>query len=255
MELWIAIALLAGAHVFTVRLWLRNRELVRTFRAFAPIENAYAEVQRATAEAAQLRTAARTETDRLRADVRAESDSLRALTQAETGRLRDSANDEIKVAIQEGTSSLAALRLQREALSADYATAHALYERLRRELSLLEENAEDVSVGLYKPHYTFESSEAYRKALDMIWNHERVMVKGGIAARCAQSWEVQGDKRAGERMTKQYLKLILRAFNSECDAAIAKVTWSNITKMEERIRKSHEILNDLGSVMKMAVSV
>jgi hypothetical protein len=54
-------------------------------------------------------------------------------------------------------------------------------------------------------------------------------------------------------MTKQYLKLILRAFNGECDAAIAKVSWNNVTKMEERIRKTFETINDLGGVMEMRI--
>lgn len=55
-------------------------------------------------------------------------------------------------------------------------------------------------------------------------------------------------------MTKQYHTLLLRAFNGECDAAVANVAWNNVTKMEERIRKAHSVLNDLGSVMQMSVT-
>jgi hypothetical protein len=33
-------------------------------------------------------------------------------------------------------------------------------------------------------------------------------------------------------MQKQYCKLMLRAFNGECDAAIAKVAWNNASRME-----------------------
>jgi flagellar biosynthesis GTPase FlhF len=52
-------------------------------------------------------------------------------------------------------------------------------------------------------------------------------------------------------MTKQYTKLLLRAFNAECDAAIAKVTWTNLATMSQRIRKSFDALNQLGTVMQM----
>ena len=55
-------------------------------------------------------------------------------------------------------------------------------------------------------------------------------------------------------MTKQYTKLMLRGFNGECDAAVANVSWNNIDRMEERVRKSFEAVNQLGSVMHMSVT-
>jgi hypothetical protein len=47
---------------------------------------------------------------------------------------------------------------------------------------------------------------------------------------------------------------LLRAFNGECEAAVANVSWNNVTKVEERVRKSFEALNQLGSVMQMSVT-
>ncbi|HEX2955531.1 MAG TPA: DUF4041 domain-containing protein, partial [Chitinispirillaceae bacterium] len=41
---------------------------------------------------------------------------------------------------------------------------------------------------------------------------------------------------------------MLRAFNGECDAALAKVRWDNAIKMEERIQKSFETINKSGEV-------
>jgi hypothetical protein len=55
-------------------------------------------------------------------------------------------------------------------------------------------------------------------------------------------------------MVKQYTKLMLRAFNGESDAAIANVTWNNISKMQERVRKSFESINDLGGVTHVSVT-
>jgi hypothetical protein len=43
----------------------------------------------------------------------------------------------------------------------------------------------------------------------------------------AISWTVGNSSREGERMQKQYSKLLLRAFNGESDAAIGKVAWNN----------------------------
>ncbi len=50
------------------------------------------------------------------------------------------------------------------------------------------------------------------------------------------------------------LKLVLRAFNGECDAAVANVSWNNITKMEERIRKSCDAIKQLASVLQVSIT-
>ena len=47
-------------------------------------------------------------------------------------------------------------------------------------------------------------------------------------------------------MTNQYKKLMLFAFNGECDGLIAKVKWNNASKTKERIIKAFETINKLG---------
>jgi len=53
---------------------------------------------------------------------------------------------------------------------------------------------------------------------------------------------------------KQASKLMLRAFNGECDAAIAKVSWNNIGNMEARIEKAYEAINKLGSSNQISIT-
>jgi DNA repair exonuclease SbcCD ATPase subunit len=55
-------------------------------------------------------------------------------------------------------------------------------------------------------------------------------------------------------MQKQLSKLMLRAFNGECEAAVARVTWNNATKMEERVRKAFEAINSLGTVVMVSIT-
>jgi hypothetical protein len=43
---------------------------------------------------------------------------------------------------------------------------------------------------------------------------------------------------------------MLRAFNGECDAALSKVRWDNIQKMEERVKKSVETMCPFGKSAK-----
>lgn len=47
-------------------------------------------------------------------------------------------------------------------------------------------------------------------------------------------------------MTKKQVKLMLRAFNGESDAAIAKVSYSNADSMLRRIERAYEAINKLG---------
>jgi LPXTG-motif cell wall-anchored protein len=164
------------------------------------------------------------------------------------------AREEAQRLRSEAVAEVALQKREKERLAGEYVAGRALYDKLRAEIDLLEENVEAIAVGLYKPHYDYDSSTAYREAQDALWAKQKEMVKAGKAVVSAKAWQVQGDSRAGERMTKQYLKLILRAFNGECDAAIARVSWNNVTKMEERIRKTCEAINELGGVMEMRIT-
>jgi Domain of unknown function (DUF4041) len=63
--------------------------------------------------------------------------------------------------------------------------------------------------------------------------------------------EQQARGRADAEAVQQ---LLLRAFNGECDAAIAKVAWNNAVRMEERIRKAFDAINQPGDVMTVSLS-
>ncbi len=142
---------------------------------------------------------------------------------------------------------------ERQTLGAEYQQARQLYDRLKREVSLLEENLEDISYGLYKPHYDFDTSEDYRQRLDQIREQKKQLVRNELATKCLVEWTVGGSRREGERMQKQLAKLMLRAFNGESDAALANVRWNNITRMEERLQRAHEAINKLGTVMQVSI--
>ena len=47
-------------------------------------------------------------------------------------------------------------------------------------------------------------------------------------------------------MVKEHAKLMLRAFNGECDAAVGKVKYNNVNNFESRIDRSLKAINKLG---------
>ncbi len=128
-------------------------------------------------------------------------------------------------------------------------------EALQGELKPLEEEADLRSFGFYKPHYQFEQVESYEVELERIRELQKGMLKAKTAAVCSAEWSVNGSRVEGRKQIKDTLKLILRAFNGESDAAVAKVRYNNIQTMEARIRKAWEALNDLVDVQKCRIVV
>ena len=134
----------------------------------------------------------------------------------------------------------------RMALDPEYQTALAKYEELKKEIAVAEESLEDISFGLYKPHFTFQTPEEYKVKIELLRNQQRGVVRQGGAAECPVQWTVNNSKTEGKRWVRLNSKLILRAFNGECEAAIANISWNNAQRMEERIRKALIDINKMG---------
>lgn len=143
---------------------------------------------------------------------------------------------------------------QRVLLEGEYQQSKSVYDRLRSEIRLLEENLEDISFGLYKPHFDFIASEVYKQELERAREAKKEMVRSNQAIYFKVEWTVGGSRAEGERMQKQLAKLMLRAFNGECDAAIANCTWNNITRMIERVKRAYNAINQLGTVVQVEIS-
>jgi predicted nucleic acid-binding Zn-ribbon protein len=126
--------------------------------------------------------------------------------------------------------------------------------RTHTDLQALEEVAELQSFGFYKPRYSFESSALYQGRLEKIRDQQKRMIKDKTAAVGMIEWAVNGSKAEGRKQINQTLKLILRAFNGESDAAIAKVKYNNVTVMETRIRKAWEAMSSLAAVQQCYVT-
>jgi hypothetical protein len=157
------------------------------------------------------------------------------------------------------------LEAQRAALAGEIQNTRATFQleqqqlatevqRLRHELALLSEEEYFVSFGIYQPRYDFETSEGYKRRLEWVRDQQKATVKAGGAAICPIEWNVGGDVKAGRKMVNNQLKLMLRAFNGECDAAIAKVRYNNIAALMQRITKTRDALNQLGSVKQCSIT-
>ena len=75
-----------------------------------------------------------------------------------------------------------------------------VYLRLQHEVSLLEATSEDMSFGLYKPQYSFDTSHADKAALDAVYEQKKSCIRDDGAAVYPTSWTVNNSAAEGRRM-------------------------------------------------------
>lgn len=135
-----------------------------------------------------------------------------------------------------------------------YQNALKIYFELEKEIELYKDNMDIRSFGLYQPRFNFDTSDRYKSTIDQNYEKQKQLIKNDEAAICHTVWEVGGNKAEGRKMTQRNKKLMLYAFNGECDAIISKVKWNNATKSKERILKAFESINKLGMTTQIEIT-
>jgi hypothetical protein len=152
------------------------------------------------------------------------------------------------------THSITALADQKQAQQGEQQSLQKRIDELQAEFTALDEQANLQSFGFYKPRFDFVTSVEYQQKLEYTRTAQKNLITAGTAATCSTEWQVNGSVAEGRKKTAQFLKLILRAFNGECDAAIAKVKFNNVLVMETRIRKSYEAINKISQSQHSSLS-
>ncbi len=161
---------------------------------------------------------------------------------AELGRLR-SDRDEVAASLETLRADQAD---QRKKWETEFTETIEALKALNHQLDLARDSVEIQSYGLYEPQFEFGTSDEYKARIKKVRDQQKAMVKGDKAAIGRVEWTVQGSKREGQKLIKRQLKLQLRAFNGECDVAVARVKYNNVGAMEERIRRAFTAINKLG---------
>lgn len=139
-------------------------------------------------------------------------------------------------------------------LNSNYQAALETYKKLRKEVSVFESKLDLIEFGIYEPVYNFEKSDDYRNEQNKIITRLKDLISGDDAAICNTNWTVEGSEAKGRAVVKVYKKLMLRAFNGECDVLIAKVKWNNVNQMKERMQKLFDAINKLGQGFNVYIS-
>ena len=83
---------------------------------------------------------------------------------------------------------------------------------------------------------------------------QKDLIKDKKAVLGSTDWTVNDSKAKGRKMVSDTQKLLLRAFNNECDDLIDRVKYTNFDATLDRIYKSAETISKLGSIMKISIS-
>ena len=108
--------------------------------------------------------------------------------------------------------------------------------------------------GLYEPRYSFINADAYKAELTNIRNKQKAMIKDGSAVSGSIDWQVNGSAAQGRKMIKDMQKLLLRAFNSECDEIINKVKYNNYDTSVKKMERSFNAIAKLGITMSISIT-
>lgn len=108
--------------------------------------------------------------------------------------------------------------------------------------------------GLYKPQFDFASSLDYKEALADLRASQKNLIKNKKAVTGNTQWQVNGNIVQGRKMVSDTQKLLLRAFNLECDELISKVKYTNFDASLDRIYKSAETISKLGTIMGISIT-
>lgn len=130
-------------------------------------------------------------------------------------------------------------------LRASYSEKKAIFDRLAKEVSVFEDKLAFAEMGIYSPHFDFSDSEQYKAAIVRAREEQKALVSSKAAVICTTEWSVDGSKAKGQTMTNRNIRLTLRAFNNECEAAIANARWNNVNVMEKRILNAKQQIDSM----------
>lgn len=124
----------------------------------------------------------------------------------------------------------------------------------KREIINLDEELLLQDFAFYKPKFDFANSGIYKNKLTIIRNQQKELIKSNKAVTGNMGWTVNGNAAQGKKMVKDMQKLLLRAFNSECDELVEKVKWNTFDSSYKRMQKSFDAISKLGAIMNVSIT-
>ncbi|MFE3852402.1 DUF4041 domain-containing protein [Streptomyces griseorubiginosus] len=131
-------------------------------------------------------------------------------------------------------------------------------ERRLAELQARIVNADETAMlqeaGIYAYRHALQDAIAYRSRLDSLQNEIKTLARAGRAVQAATDWTVNNSKREGQKMVRDFSKLMLRAYNAEADYAVRSMRPHRLNSLVDRLYKSRETIARLGATMHIRIA-
>ncbi|MFR9543333.1 MAG: DUF4041 domain-containing protein [Rikenellaceae bacterium] len=149
---------------------------------------------------------------------------------------------------------IAELTQKIEDIRSKYSSSKGIYDELLKKIDIFSESLELAEYGVYDPHFDFDTPESYKEAINKVREEQKQHISNGTAATGGETITWNDSLSQGQAMVKRQKKLMLRAFNGECDSFVASVSWNNAAKMQERIAKSFDAINKVYEKQGVSIS-
>lgn len=188
------------------------------------------------------------------ANARAEYDVIDAATK-DLQELRSNANA-IREQLTSDTSALEAVKRELQDTEAVTKDRQAALNKVLGLIDLYSRIDEYVAYGHYEtPDYLFKTSERFAAEIKSLREKQKAMIKDGSAFTQDGEVSLTGDDKLDRKIIDGQMKLLMRAFNIECDTLIAKVSPSNFNRTLDRIEKLANDLEKLVASLRCGISI
>lgn len=140
------------------------------------------------------------------------------------------------------------------ALQKTYAEKRETLKRLEQQIAVYDERLSFVELGVYEPHFDFGDSENFKEGILKSRISQKEMITQKSASIDPGNMKLDGSLAKGRTMMNRQIRLTMRAFNNECEAAIANARWNNVNAMEKRILNSAKQINNANASMKLSIN-
>lgn len=109
-------------------------------------------------------------------------------------------------------------------------------------------------VGIYRYHHPLEDATAYRGRLARLNEQIDEFVKSGTAVLASDLFTFDGSLAKGRKLTSDFSKLMLRAYNAEADNCVRSLRSGNIGTAKARLERAMTAIERLGASMQIRVN-
>ncbi|MXX88674.1 MAG: DUF4041 domain-containing protein [Boseongicola sp. SB0677_bin_26] len=146
------------------------------------------------------------------------------------------------------------IQKQIEETRSSYSEKRATLKRLEQQVAIYDEKLSFAELGVYEPHFEFNDADEYKQEIKRIRDRQKAMVSAKTSTCCPTDWQVDGSSAKGQTMINRQTRLTMRAFNNECEAAIANTRWNNVNAMEKRILNAAKQVDKANESMNLCIS-